>query len=334
VVAQLVGQVIRLCWNMAEDRNDMVSERERLLREGRDPYGFDNIIRQSELMKRVFEQIRAAAERTTTVLIRGESGTGKELVANSIHQNSERADKPFVRLNCAALSGQLLESELFGYENGAYNGAAEHRPGRFEQADDGTLFLDEIGEVSGSFQAKLLRVLRDGEYEPVGGSRTRTIDLRIIAATNRNLEEDVRAGKFREDLYQQLNVMPIYLPPLRARLEDLPDLAHCLAGRIGARQGRTLRVTDCALRFLIQYDWPGNARELTSVLERAAIMADGGMIDRHALLLAQLDERILARGGYLVQPRASFGHSEPEERGCDRDHRASAGTYVRTEGPV
>ena len=238
MVANLVGQVIRLSWNMAEERKKLVSERDRLLQEVRGQYGFDNIIGHSELMRRVFEQIRAVAKWTTTVLIRGESGTGKELVANSIHYNSLRADKPFIRLNCAALSDQLLESELFGHEKGAFTGAGEHRLGRFEQADGGTLFLDEIGEISASFQAKLLRVLQEGEFERVGSSKTRSIDVRIIAATNRNLEEDVRAGKFREDLYYRLNVMPIYMPPLRARLEDLPDLARSLVCRIGGRQGR------------------------------------------------------------------------------------------------
>ncbi len=265
---------------MAEERKHLVSERDRLLQEVRTQYGFDNIIGRSAAMRRVFEQIRAVAKWTTTVLIRGESGTGKELVANSIHYNSLRADKPFIRLNCAATSDQLLESELFGHEKGAFTGAADHRLGRFEQADGGTLFLDEIGEISSSFQAKLLRVLQEGEFERVGSSQSRNVDVRIIAATNRNLEEDVQAGKFREDLYYRLNVMPIYMPPLRSRIEDLPDLARSLAGRIGGRQGRQLVVTDCALRLMIQYDWPGNIRELENVLERAAVMAGDGMINQ------------------------------------------------------
>jgi Nif-specific regulatory protein len=314
MVANLVGQVIRLSQNMAEERKQLVSERDRLLQEVRGQYGFDNIIGHSALMRRVFEQIRAVAKWTTTVLIRGESGTGKELVANSIHYNSLRADKPFIRLNCAALSDQLLESELFGHEKGAFTGAADHRLGRFEQADGGTLFLDEIGEISASFQAKLLRVLQEGEFERVGSSKTRSIDVRIIAATNRNLEEDVEAGKFREDLYYRLNVMPIYMPPLRARIEDLPELARFLVSRIAARQGRPLQVSDCALRLLIQYDWPGNIREVENVLERAAVMADDGMIDRDTLTLTGLEERILSRGGNLVQPKANFNDPELDER--------------------
>ena len=314
MVANLVSQVIRLSWSMAEERKHLVSERDRLLQEVRGQYGFDNIIGHSALMRRVFEQVRAVAKWTTTVLIRGESGTGKELVANAIHYNSLRADKPFIRLNCAALSDQLLESELFGHEKGAFTGAADHRIGRFEQADGGTLFLDEIGEISATFQAKLLRVLQEGEFERVGSSQTRSVDVRIIAATNRNLEEDVEAGKFREDLYYRLNVMPIYMPPLRARIEDLPDLARFLVNRIGTRQGRQLLVTDSALRLLMQYDWPGNIRELENVLERAAVMADDGMIDHEALTLSGLEERILSRGGNLTQPKVNFNDPELDER--------------------
>ncbi len=316
MVANLVGQVIRLSWNMAEERKHLVSERDRLLQEVRGQYGFDNIIGRSALMRRVFEQIRAVAKWTTTVLIRGESGTGKELVANSIHYNSQRADKPFIRLNCAALSDQLLESELFGHEKGAFTGAGDHRLGRFEQADGGTLFLDEIGEISSSFQAKLLRVLQEGEFERVGSSQTRNVDIRIIAATNRNLEEDVQSGKFREDLYYRLNVMPIYMPPLRSRIEDVPDLSRALVSRIGTRQGRQLLVTDCALRLLIQYDWPGNIRELENVLERAAVMAEDGMIDHEALTLSGLEDRILSRGGNLIQlqPKVNFNDPDLDER--------------------
>jgi Nif-specific regulatory protein len=315
MISNLVGQVVRLSWNMAEERRHLVSERDRLLQEVRSQYGFDNIIGHSPAMRRVFEQIRAVAKWTTTVLIRGESGTGKELVASAIHYNSSRAEKPFIRLNCAALSDQLLESELFGHEKGAFTGAADHRLGRFEQADGGTLFLDEIGEISAPFQAKLLRILQEGEFERVGSSKTRAVDVRIIAATNRNLEDDVASGKFREDLYYRLNVMPIYMPPLRSRIEDLPEIAHYLARRIAQRQARTLEVTDCAIRIMIQYDWPGNIRELENCLERAAVMADdGGVIDRDSLILTGLEERILAHGGNLVEPPANFNDPALDER--------------------
>jgi Nif-specific regulatory protein len=265
-------------------------------------------------MRRVFEQIRAVARWTTTVLIRGESGTGKELVASAIHYNSMRADRPFIRLNCAALSDQLLESELFGHEKGAFTGASDHRLGRFEQADGGTLFLDEIGEISAPFQAKLLRVLQEGEFERVGSSKTRSVDVRIIAATNRNLEEEVAEGRFREDLYYRLNVMPIYMPPLRARLEDLPELVKFLSARISARQGRPLEVTDDAIRMMMQYEWPGNIRELENCLERAAVMAEDGRIDRDAIILTGLEDRIMSLGGNLVDPPAHFNDPGMDER--------------------
>ena len=235
-------------------------------------------------------------------------------MANAIHYNSLRADKPFIRLNCAALSDQLLESELFGHEKGAFTGAADHRLGRFEQADGGTLFLDEIGEISATFQAKLLRVLQEGEFERVGSSQTRNVDVRIIAATNRNIEEDVESGKFREDLYYRLNVMPINMPPLRAQIEDLPEISRFLVSRIGARQGRQLLLTDSVLRLLIQYDWPGNIRELENVLERAAVMADDGLINHEALTLTGLEDRILSRGGNLTQPKVNFNDPEIDER--------------------
>jgi len=299
---------------MAEERQHLLLERDRLLREVSRQYGFENIIGSSPPMRRVFEQIRAVAKWTTTVLIRGESGTGKELIANAIHYNSPRAGKPFVRLNCAALSDALLESELFGHDKGAFTGANDHRLGRFEQADAGTLFLDEIGELSAPFQAKLLRVLQEGEFERVGSSKTRSVDVRIIAATNRDLEEDVAQGKFREDLYYRLNVMPIYMPPLRTRTEDIPDLARFLSARIAERQQRTLQLSDCAVRLLIQHDWPGNVRELENCLERAAVMAEDGTIDQEALILTGLEEKILAHGGNLVQPPDNFNDPELDER--------------------
>jgi Nif-specific regulatory protein len=220
------------------------------------------------------------------VLVRGESGTGKELVANAIHYNSPRARNPFVKLNCAALPDNLLESELFGHEKGAFTGANTQRKGRFEQADRGTLFLDEIGEISPTFQAKLLRVLQEGEFERVGGSRTLKVDIRIIAATNRDLEAEVKAGDFREDLYYRLNVMPIFMPSLRERIEDLPDLARFLVAKIGKMQGRDLRVTDSAIRVLMRHDWPGNVRELENCLERGAVMCEQGVIDRDVIQLA------------------------------------------------
>jgi Nif-specific regulatory protein len=248
-------------------------------------------------MRRVFEQARLVAKWTTTVLIRGETGTGKELIADAIHYNSPRARSPIVKLNCAALPENLLESELFGHEKGAFTGAVAQRKGRFEQADGGTLFLDEVGEVSAAFQSKLLRVLQEGELERVGGTRTIKVDVRVIAATHRDLEAEVAAGRFREDLYYRLNVMPIYLPALRERMEDIPDIARFLVEKIGRQQSRELGLTEAALRVLMHHDWPGNVRELENCLERAAVLTEGSIIDRDAILLTGIDEKVsMGRG--------------------------------------
>jgi Nif-specific regulatory protein len=289
MVANLIGQAVRLSHKVEDERRELKEERDKLRREVRGEHGFDSIIGHTDAMRLVFDQVRQVAKWNTTVLIRGESGTGKELVANAIHYNSPRARNAFVKLNCAALPDNLLESELFGHEKGAFTGATMQRKGRFEQADGGTLFLDEIGEISPTFQAKLLRVLQEGEFERVGGSRTLKVDVRIIAATNRDLEAEVRAGDFREDLYYRLNVMPIHMPSLRARIEDLPGLARFLVAKIAKTQGRELTVTDSALRVLMRYQWPGNVRELENCLERAAVMSREGLIDRDVIQLAGLD---------------------------------------------
>ena len=295
MVADLIGQAIRLARGVEAEQAALREERDKLRREVKGVHGFDSIIGRTQTMRLVFEQVRQVAKWTTTVLIRGESGTGKELIANAIHYNSPRARAPFVKLNCAALPDNLLESELFGHEKGAFTGAVGTRKGRFEQADGGTLFLDEIGEISPAFQAKLLRVLQEGEFERVGGSRTLKIDVRIIAATNRDLEAEVRAGEFREDLYYRLNVMPIRMPALRERIEDLPDLARFLVAKVARQQGRELSITDSALRTLMRHDWPGNVRELENCMERAAVMSEDGTIDRAVIELTGLD--VTARDG-------------------------------------
>ncbi len=295
MVSNLIARNVRLALEVERERRDLTDERDRLRRAVRGNYGFDNIVGRADVMRRVFEQVRQVSKWNSTVLIRGESGTGKELIANAIHYNSPRAGGPFVKLNCAALPDNLLESELFGHEKGAFTGAVTQRKGRFEQAHGGTLFLDEIGEISATFQAKLLRVLQESEFERVGGTRTLKVDVRIIAATNRDLESAVEAGDFREDLYYRLNVMPIYLPALRERPEDIPDLASFLVEKIGRAQGRKLAVTDSAFRLLIRHDWPGNVRELENCLERAAIMSESGTIDRDVISLTGLEERLPLR---------------------------------------
>ena len=279
MVANLIGRSVRLSLDVEQEKKNLAEERDSLRRTVRHQYGFDNIVGRSAAMRRVFDQVRMVSKWNTTVLIRGETGTGKELIANAIHYHSPRSRGPYVRLNCASLPENLLESELFGHEKGAFTGAVGSRKGRFELADGGTLFLDEIGEISPAFQAKLLRVLQEGELERVGGSRTMKVDVRVIAATHRDLEAAVDAGNFREDLYYRLNVMPILLPPLRERPEDVPDLARHLARRIGEMQGRQVVITEAAVRRLSQYPWPGNVRELENCLERAAIMSESGSID-------------------------------------------------------
>ncbi|TNE77875.1 MAG: nif-specific transcriptional activator NifA [Gammaproteobacteria bacterium] len=284
-VADLLSQTVRLLVNVEKGQN-LTSERDELRREVRGKYGFENmVVGHTDGMRRVFDQVRRVAKWDSTVLVLGESGTGKELIASAIHYNSPRAHKRFVKLNCASVPETLLESELFGHEKGAFTGAVKQRKGRFEQADGGTLFLDEIGEISPMFQAKLLRVLQEGELERVGGGQTINVDVRIVAATNRNLEAEVEKGNFREDLYYRLNVMPIRLPPLRERMVDIPELSEFLLDKLAKEQGRELRLTDSAVRMLMAHNWPGNVRELENCLERAAVMSEEGIIDCDAIYL-------------------------------------------------
>ncbi|MEQ1527996.1 MAG: nif-specific transcriptional activator NifA [Methylococcales bacterium] len=293
MVANLIAHSVNMLRVMERKQIELTSERDFLKQTLVKNYRFENIIGHSEPMLKVFDIIRQVAKWHTTVLIRGESGTGKEVVASAIHFNSACANGPFLKLNCAALPDTLLESELFGHEKGAFSGAIGQRKGRFELADNGTLFLDEVGEISASFQAKLLRVLQEGEFERVGGVRTLKVNVRIIAATNRNLEQDVADGLFREDLYYRLNVMPIIMPPLRERIEDIPDLATFLLNRISKQQGgRPLEIKESALRILMKYDWPGNVRELENRLERAAIMSADGLIDRDVIASTGLESEI------------------------------------------
>ncbi|EPF0938694.1 nif-specific transcriptional activator NifA [Klebsiella michiganensis] len=301
-VANLVAQTIRLMILPTSapqpPKQSSRVERPRACTPSRG-FGLENMVGKSPAMRQIMDIIRQVSRWDTTVLVRGESGTGKELIANAIHHNSPRAAAAFVKFNCAALPDNLLESELFGHEKGAFTGAVRQRKGRFELADGGTLFLDEIGESSASFQAKLLRILQEGEMERVGGDETLRVNVRIIAATNRHLEEEVRLGHFREDLYYRLNVMPIALPPLRERQEDIAELAHFLVRKIAHSQGRTLRISDGAIRLLMEYSWPGNVRELENCLERSAVMSESGLIDRDVILFNHRDNppKALPNGG-------------------------------------
>jgi DNA-binding NtrC family response regulator len=243
-------------------------------------YEFDNIIGRSAAMQEIFGTIERVAPTHATVLLGGESGVGKDLIARAIHYHSPRRDKPFVKINCSALPENLMESELFGYEKGAFTGANAPKPGRFEQADTGTVFLDEIGDVPASVQVKLLRILQEREFERLGSNRTRHIDVRIIAATNQDLRAALEQGTFREDLYYRLNVVPIEIPPLRDRPEDIPFLAEHLTRKLAAASGsRVEAISEEAIRKLMQYHWPGNVRELENVIERSLVLCAGTRLE-------------------------------------------------------
>ncbi len=242
-------------------------------------FDFSRIIGSSRKLKEVFDTLSLVAPTDATVLILGESGTGKELVANSIHQNSSRANQPFIKVSCAALPETLLESELFGHERGAFTGAIARREGRFQLANRGTIFLDEVGEMSPATQMKLLRVLQEKEFEPLGSAHTVKVDVRVIAATNKDLGKEVKEGRFREDLFYRLNVVPVSLPPLRERKEDIPVLSAHFFGIYREKNRKDLKdISGKAMDLLVRYDWPGNIRELENSIERAVIMARGEVI--------------------------------------------------------
>jgi len=242
-------------------------------------YNFNNIIGKNRKMLELFDLIRDIAKTNSTVLIRGESGVGKELIANAIHYNSDRVKKPFVKVNCAVLAENLLESELFGHVKGAFTGAIRDKMGRFELANGGTIFLDEIGDISPNMQLKLLRVLQEGEFERVGGTETIKVDVRIIAATNRNLEEMMKNGKFRHDLYYRLNVIPLEVPPLRERKDDIPLLITHFLTKFNQQFNKNIEIIeDDALQALQNYSWPGNIRELENLIERAVVLNKTGRL--------------------------------------------------------
>jgi len=275
---------LRLSLQRAVDHRDVQVKREVVAGQGESLQS--GIIGRSEPMKDLMEMIGYVAPTEATVLIHGESGTGKELVAEAVHINSIRRDNPFVKVNCAALAESLLESELFGHEKGAFTGADKRREGRFVQADGGTLFLDEIGETSAAMQVKLLRVLQEQELQRVGGEETITVDVRIIAATNRDLEAEVKKGSFREDLYYRLNVVQLTVPPLRDRHGDIPVLVEHFARKFAEKNRRSLdSITPECMELLEQYPWPGNVRELENAIERGIILMRGDQLTEKSLPL-------------------------------------------------
>jgi len=289
---------------------------QRLLRERGKPRGkrslelFRSLTGDSQAIRKTRKLLEQVADTEVTVLILGESGTGKEVVARNLHYRSSRRNKPFVPVNCGAIPGELLESELFGHEKGAFTGALSARQGRFEMAEGGTLFLDEIGDMPLAMQVKLLRVLQERSFERVGSNRTIQCDVRVIAATHRNLEEEIAAGRFREDLYYRLNVFPIEVPALRQRREDIPALVGDLIARIENEKRGSVRLTAAALEVLKRYDWPGNVRELANLVERLAVLYPYGVVDA-----SDLPEKILQKvgdGGGSVRPAAPVPASAAE----------------------
>jgi Nif-specific regulatory protein len=284
VVASTVGQAVRVHQLIEAERRKLLDENSQLRQELRERYEFRNIIGNSRAMKPVYEQIAQVAGGSTTVLIRGESGTGKEMIAHAIHYNSPRAEKPFIKVSCGALPENLIESELFGYEPGAFTDARSVKKGRFELANSGTLFLDEIGELSLSTQVKLLRVLQEREFERLGGVKPIKVDVRLIAATNKDLDAAIKACTFREDLYYRLNVFTIFVPPLRERRADILLLADHFAKQYATRHGKDVRrFSTPAIDMLMAYHWPGNVRELENCIERAVLVCEGGAIHAHDL---------------------------------------------------
>jgi Nif-specific regulatory protein len=284
LVAAMMAQAIKAEHLVDDERRRLMDENTHLLEELKERYDFSNIIGTTGPMRQVYEQIAQVAHTNTTVLIRGESGTGKELIAHAIHYNSPRAQKAFIKVNCAALPDSLIESELFGYEKGAFTGAYTTKKGRFELAEGGTLFLDEIGDINPGTQVKLLRVLQEKEFERLGGTNTIRVNVRLITATNKDLEKAMADGKFREDLYYRLNVFAIFVPPLRDRKSDLLLLAdHFLQKYAREHKKDIRRISTPAIDMLTAYHWPGNVRELENVIERAVLVCDAAVIHGHHL---------------------------------------------------
>jgi len=284
IVSSMIAQALNVQRLVEEERRRLVDENTHLRQELRERYDFSNIIGTSGPTRQMYEQVAQVAQTNTTVLIRGESGTGKELIAHAIHYNSLRAKKPFVKVSCAALPDTLIESELFGYEKGAFTGANARKKGRFELAEGGTIFLDEIGDINAGTQVKLLRVLQEREFERLGGTESVRVNVRVIAATNKDMEKAIAEGTFREDLYYRLNVFTIFVPPLRERKADLLLLADHFLEKFSREHGKVIkRISTPAIDMLMSYHWPGNVRELENALERSVLVCDGQVIHGHHL---------------------------------------------------
>lgn len=284
VISSMIGQAVRLRQSLMEERRSLEAENVLLKNKLRDIHKRSDIVGSSGAMREAFALVEQVADSNATVLIRGESGTGKELFANAIHYASRRAQAPLICVNCAAIPDSLIESELFGHEKGAFTDAVSTRKGRFELAEGGTIFLDEIGDISLQAQVKLLRVLQEREIQRVGGERSIKVDVRVIAATNRHLEEMIAKRQFREDLYYRLNVFPIHIPALRERKSDIVLLADHFVEKYAGRQGKkVVRISTPAIDLMMSYHWPGNVRELENCVERAVLLSTDGVIHSHHL---------------------------------------------------
>ena len=310
---------LRLIIRRALEKREIERENERLRKELQSKYSFDRLIGQSPGMLRVFEAVKRVADTSATVIIRGESGTGKELIARAIHYNSRRAEQPFVSVNCAALPETLVESELFGHERGAFTGAVSAHVGRFELAHGGTLFLDEIGSISSSVQSKLLRVLQERCFERIGGTKKISIDVRMITATNEDLEKKVKEGQFREDLYYRVNVFPIQIPPLRERQEDIPLLLdHFLRLFCNENKIPLKRFDPAALESLSAYAWKGNVRELENLMQTLVLMSDSQTIG-----VNELPSYVIGgQSGRTISPQAGFSNHKNLEVAVQEFERA------------
>jgi DNA-binding NtrC family response regulator len=315
--------------NRALKSRDMEKENVELKQQVEKRYGLESLVGESAVMHEIFDTIKQVAPSRATVLIQGESGTGKELVAHAIHNLSNRTKAKFVAVHCAALSPQLLESELFGHERGAFTGAVEKRIGRFEQANGGTLFLDEIGEIDASTQVKLLRLLGERSFERVGGNQTLTVDVRLVAASNKNLEKLVAEGKFRDDLFYRLNVVQITLPPLRERREDIPLLVAAFLKHFAKENEKPFReLTPDAMQCILAYHWPGNVRELRTAIEHGVVMSGGAKISLRDLPSALRQAAQTAQGAKFIP--ASGNHLNLHET----EHRLMMRALEETKGNV
>jgi Nif-specific regulatory protein len=284
IIAKMISQAVQLRQQALEERQRLLAENTRLQHELENRFRPSNMIGNSRAMQSVYDLIAQVAKSDSTVLIRGESGVGKEMVAHSIHYNSRRAAKPFIKVNCAALPEAVIESELFGHEKGSFTGAIAQRKGRFELANGGTIFLDEIGDLSPAMQVKMLRVLQEREFERVGGTDTISVDVRVVAATNRDLEKLMELNTFRQDLYFRINVFPLFIPPLRERRTDILDLANFFVEKYSKANSKNVRrISTPAIDMLASYHWPGNVRELENVIERAVVLSNDDVVHGHHL---------------------------------------------------